>query len=50
MDGYIGYNQVRMVEENKEKISSIFEWGTYAYNVMPFGLCNALTIFQKMVT
>jgi len=50
MNGYSRYNQVNMVEEDKEKTSFIFEWGTYAYNVTPFGLCNAPTTFQKVVT
>ncbi len=50
MDGYNGYNQVKMVEEDKEKTSFIFKWGAYAYNIMPFGLCNALATFQKIVT
>jgi hypothetical protein len=45
MDGYNGYNQVKMVEEDKDKMTFISKWGTYAYNVMPFGLCNALTTF-----
>jgi hypothetical protein len=39
-----------MAEKDKEKTSFIFEWGKYAYNVMPFGLCNVPTIFQKVVT
>jgi hypothetical protein len=50
MDGYSGYNQVTMVEEDKEKKTFIFDWGAYAYNVMPFGLCNAHIIIQKVVT
>jgi hypothetical protein len=50
MDGYSGYNQVKMVEENKEKISFISKQGAYAYNVMPFGLCNAPITFQKVIT
>ncbi len=50
MDGYSGYNQAKMAEKDKEKTIFILEWGAYAYNVMPFGLCNALTIFQKVVT
>ncbi len=50
MDGYNGYNQVKMAEEDKVKMTFILEWGTYTYNVMPFGLCNALTTFQKVIT
>jgi hypothetical protein len=50
MDGYSGYNKVNMVEEDKEKTRFIFDWGTYAYNIMPFGLCDAPTTFQKIVT
>ncbi len=46
MDGYISYNQVKMLEEDKKKTSFIFEWGTYAYNVMPFGLSNAPTLVE----
>ncbi len=38
MDGYNGYNQVKMAIEDKEKTTFILEWGAYAYNVMPFGL------------
>ncbi len=50
MDGHSNYNQVKMVEENKEKTTFISEWGAYAHNVMPFGLCNVPTTFQKVVT
>ncbi len=49
MDGYNDYNQVKMAEENKEKIAFISNWGAYA-NIMPFGLCNAPTTFQKVMT
>ncbi len=49
IDEYNGYNQVKMVED-KEKTSFIFEWGTYAYNVMTFGLCNISSTFQKVVS
>ncbi len=50
MDGYNGYNQVKMAKKDKDKTTLILEWGAYAYNVMPFGLCNAPTTFQKVVT
>jgi hypothetical protein len=38
-----------MVEENREKTTFILEWGVYAYNVTPFGLCNDHVSFQKVV-
>jgi len=50
MDGYSGYNQIKMAKENKDKMTFISEWGTYAYNVIPFGLCNALVTLRKVVT
>jgi len=50
MDAYSSYNQVKMVEEDKEKTTFISKWGAYAYNIMPFGLCNVLATFQKVVT
>jgi hypothetical protein len=50
MDDYSGYKQVKMAEEDKKKTTFILEWGAYAYNVMPLGLCNAFVIFQKIVT
>jgi len=50
MDAYNSYNQVKMVEEDKEKTTFISKWGAYAYNIMPFGLCNVLATFQKVVT
>jgi len=34
--------KVKMVEEDKDKMTLILEWGTYAYNVMPFGLCISI--------
>ncbi len=38
-------------KKKTKKIHNIFlEWGAYAYNVMPFGLCNVFATFQKVVT
>ncbi len=50
MDGYNGYNQVKIAKENKDKMTFILKWGAYAYNVMHFGLCNAPATFQKVIT
>jgi hypothetical protein len=32
-----------------KKKSFIFEWRAYSYNIMPFGLCNVPTAFQKII-
>jgi len=48
MDGYSGYNQIKMVEKEKENIAFISEWGAYAYDVMPFGLCLLQQLFKRL--
>jgi hypothetical protein len=48
-DGFSGYHQVRIVEEDKRKTTFITEWGSFAYNVMPFGLKNAPAVFSRIV-
>ena len=48
-DGFSGYHQVRISEEDKRKTTFITEWGSFAYNVMPFGLKNAPTVFSRIV-
>ena len=40
MDGFSGYNQIRLAEEDQDKTSFTTPWGTYCYVVMPFGLKN----------
>ncbi|MCO5594482.1 hypothetical protein L7F22_048513 [Adiantum nelumboides] len=45
MDGYSGYNQLKIASEDREKSTLITEWGAFMYLVMPFGLCNAPTTF-----
>ena len=46
MDEFSGYNQIKMVEEDKAKTTFTTYWGTYAYNVMPFCLKNAGATYQ----
>ncbi|KAA3487092.1 RNA-directed DNA polymerase (Reverse transcriptase) [Gossypium australe] len=51
MDGFSGYNQIKMHPEDIDKTTFITMWGTFCYKVMPFGLKNAgATYLRAMVT
>lgn len=51
VDGFSGYNQIKMALEDMEKIAFITSWGTLCYKVMPFGLNNVGETYQcTMVT
>ena len=51
MDGFFGYNQIRMAFKDREKTALLLCGGTFYYKVMPFGLKNVGAIYQKdMVT
>src|SRR3954469_20626902 len=51
MDGFSGYNQIKMAPEDMEKTTFMTSWGTFCYKVMPFGLRNAGATYQRaMVT
>ena len=47
LDGYSGYNQILVREEDQFKTAFTTKWGTMAYKKMPFGLSNARATFQK---
>ncbi|PKI49585.1 hypothetical protein CRG98_030022, partial [Punica granatum] len=47
MDGFSGYNQIRMAEEDKIKTTFTTMWGTFCYRIMPFGLKNAGATYQR---
>lgn len=50
LNGFSGYNQIQIAPEDQEKTTFTCPWGMYAYFVLPFGLCNALATFQRVVT
>ena len=50
MDGFSGYNQIKMAPEDMEKTTFITPWGTFCYQVMPFGLKNAGATYQRAMT
>ncbi|XP_077242451.1 uncharacterized protein LOC143882962 [Tasmannia lanceolata] len=50
MDGFSGYNQIKMAPEDMIKTAFITEWGIYCYKVMPFGLKNAGATYQIAAT
>src|SRR6516162_8204997 len=50
MDAFSSYNQIKMDPEDEVHTAFITTFGTYCYTVMPFGLKNAGTTFQRCVT
>ena len=45
MEGFSGFNQIKVLLEDQEKTSFTTPWGTFMYAKMPFGLMNARAIF-----
>ena len=50
MDGYSGYNQIRMATRDVEKTAFKIPIGNFYYTVMPFGLKNARATYQRTMT
>ncbi|KAI5338076.1 hypothetical protein L3X38_017347 [Prunus dulcis] len=50
MDGFSGYNQIKMAPEDQEKTAFRTPKGIYCYTVMPFGLKNAGATYQRAMT
>ena len=47
MDGFSGYNQVKVLPEDQEKVTFTTPCSTFMYAKMPFGLMNAGETFQR---
>ena len=43
------YWQVKVREEDVEKTCFITRKGVFGFNVLPYGLCNAPSTFQRLV-
>ena len=50
MDGFSGYNEIKMAPKDMTKTTFTTEWEIYCYTVMPFGLKNAGATYQRMAT
>ena len=44
-----GYWQVEVKSEDREKTAFATAYGLFQFRVMPFGLCNAPSTFQKLM-
>ena len=47
IDGFSGYNQIVVHEDDREKTAFTTPWGTFMYGTMPFGLMNGGGTFQR---
>nr|GEY40653.1 reverse transcriptase domain-containing protein [Tanacetum cinerariifolium] len=47
LDGFSGYFQIPINPPDQDKTTFTCPYGTFAYRIMPFGLCNAPGTFQR---
>ena len=43
MDGFLGYNQIKMTPEDMEKTTFIIQWGTFYYKVLYPKICPLIS-------
>ncbi|RDX64395.1 hypothetical protein CR513_57059, partial [Mucuna pruriens] len=46
LDGFSGYMQIHITPKDQHKTTFTCPFGTFAYSCMPFGHCNAPSMFQ----
>ena len=49
MDGFSGYNQIKIAPEDQEKTTFSCAWGNFYWNMMPFGLKNVGAIYKRAI-
>ena len=50
LDAFQGYHQIPLAIVDQEKTAFVTPIGNYHYKVMPFGLKNVESIYQRMMT
>ena len=50
LDAFQGYHKIPLALDNQEKTTFVTHIGNYHYKVMPFGLKNVGSIYQRMMT
>ena len=50
LDAFQGYHQIPLAVDDQEKTAFVTPLGNYHYKVMPFGLKNAGSTYQRMMT
>ena len=50
LDAFQGYHQIPLALDDQEKTAFVTSIGNYHYKVMPFGLKNAGSTYQRMMT
>jgi hypothetical protein len=48
-DGFFGYHQVQIAKEDKKNNTFMTKWGSFSYNVIPFGINNVAVVFSQIV-
>ena len=50
LDAFQGYHQIPLALDDQEKTAFVTPIGNYHYKVMPLGLKNARSTYQRMMT